>query len=152
MYAVCGHRTIGRTDRLAVLRIATESTSQRAETQSTALLREAASTPWNFCFGNATTSAALGGRRDTLGASIACPSFTQNRHEGTGVEPLKSPTVPQRQSIHSFTWAARSGGNDKPRFLSAVRFALMVNSVGPAIGRSTGTAPWRILSTYLAAP
>src|SRR5450432_4739925 len=55
------------------------------------------------------------------------------------------------QSIHSLTRAARSAGRDKPSLLKAARLALMVNCVGPAIGRSAGFAPRKILSTYLAA-
>jgi hypothetical protein len=56
------------------------------------------------------------------------------------------------QSIHSLMRAARSEGRDKPMFFNAVRLTLMVNSVGLAIGKSAGLAPFKILSAYLAAP
>src|SRR5713101_5243663 len=52
------------------------------------------------------------------------------------------------QSTHSLTRAKRSVGNDNPSLASAVRLTLKVNCVGPAIGRSAGFAPRRILSTY----
>src|SRR5882762_4681174 len=66
-------------------------------------------------------------------------------------DPNRTLAVSTAQSIHSSTWDERSDGKDKPSLLSAVRLALMVNWVGPAIGRSAGFAPRRILSTYLAA-
>src|SRR2546423_1877468 len=53
------------------------------------------------------------------------------------------------QSTHSLTRAERSDGNDNPSLASVVRLTLNVNCVGPAIGRSAGFAPRRILSTYL---
>jgi hypothetical protein len=51
------------------------------------------------------------------------------------------------QSIHSLTRAARSDGRDKSSLLKTVRLALVVNCVAPAIGRSAGFAPRKILST-----
>ena len=56
------------------------------------------------------------------------------------------------QSIHSLTRAEMSGGNNNPSFAIADRLALMVNCVGPSIGKSAGFVPFSILSTYFAAP
>jgi hypothetical protein len=56
------------------------------------------------------------------------------------------------QSIHSLTRAEMSGGNNNPSFAIADRLALMVNCVGPSMGKSAGFVPFSILSTYFAAP
>src|SRR5436190_23551663 len=86
------------------------------------------------------------GRRGTAESDPQETRTRRRRRVGNG------PLCSRAQSIHSLTWAARSDGKDKPSFSRAVRFALMVNCVGPAIGKSAGLAPGKILSTYLAAP
>jgi hypothetical protein len=72
-----------------------------------------------------------------------CPEQTQ----GCIVRAAKIGHPNQPQSTHSSTRASSSGGNETPKFLSTVRFALIANWVGPAIGKSAGFAPCRILST-----
>src|SRR5467141_2003134 len=90
--------------------------------------------------------------RHRLRAGTSCPHLTaQRKHVGRNDANDLNPTLPcvhnelwtiyLAQSIHSLSPAARSDGRDKPSLFSAVRLALMVNSVGPAIGRSAGFAP-----------
>jgi hypothetical protein len=55
------------------------------------------------------------------------------------------------QFSQSMVLALISVGRVKPSFARAERLTLNVNWVAPAIGRSAGLAPCRILSTYLAA-
>src|SRR5688572_15341764 len=55
---------------------------------------------------------------------------------------------------HSMTWSARSrndGGIVRPSALGVLRLMTNSNFVGCSIGRSAGLAPFRILSTYVAA-
>src|SRR5436309_836985 len=54
-------------------------------------------------------------------------------------------------SIISSARASAEGGMVRPRALAVLRLITSLNSVGCSMGRSAGLAPFRILSTYVAA-
>jgi len=86
-------------------------------------------------------------------ARIAAARSTWNRR-GAWLPVCAHDFGPPNSSSHSTTSSARrstDGGIVKPSALAALRLMTSSNFVGCSTGRSAGLAPFRILSTYVAA-
>jgi len=98
----------------------------------------------------------FGGRQCLSPAeSVRGPASHQSSAtNGAAREPLARAVINASTLPYSITWSARRRsdcGSVRPRAFAVLRLITRSNFVGCSTGRSAGFAPFRILSTYVAA-